>query len=240
MDEWRCKKTCHYSHLGELTYVHAIELVSRNDGRHTPLDALIHLEPSNRTVMHIFRLGERKNVYVTQEVLQITYFAPKGRDGCDVHSDLMRHIEDNEDLELQASNGAIFRTNKFLLEARSSVFRAMFSHDTKEAQSNRIEFEDVSSSALEDLVCFLKTDRVPNIEINAIELGFIAEKFDFPHLFRIVEKYLEKNINESNYPRVSLLAHSSNSRILHRALGRSQFVLDTFVKGGPRLFLPRK
>ena len=36
-----------------------------------------------------------------------------------------------------------FECNKFMLTARSQVFRSMFKHDTKEKQTNVVEVKDI-------------------------------------------------------------------------------------------------
>ncbi len=61
------------------------------------------------------------------------------------------------DMEL-VCGGQSFPCHKFVMGARSDVFRAMFSHDMKESQDGRVEVTDTSPEVVGQFLKFVYTD----------------------------------------------------------------------------------
>lgn len=84
---------------------------------------------------------------------------------------------------------------KELLEMRSSVLKAMFSHDMKETNTSIIDLPDFKSITLQAFCNFLLTDEViPNNE-TALELYNLADKYDIQGLKNISTQYICNNWN---------------------------------------------
>jgi len=62
------------------------------------------------------------------------------------------------------------------LIGRSPVFEAMFEHDTKEAQSGRVEISDISVEAFDRMLKYIYTGKVDQIEEWAVQLLIAADK----------------------------------------------------------------
>ena len=63
-----------------------------------------------------------------------------------------------------------------LLATRSEVFRAMFSHPTKESTSGRIEITDVDPAVFEQMLAYIYTGFSPHVDSIAEELLIAANK----------------------------------------------------------------
>lgn len=222
-DEWAHMTSINQNLDARQEYTHHIRLVARSDEQDLPIQAIFPHDRHVCLIQQDFAVGVTVLIFSNQENLRITYFS------CDIclesrlgslTSDLIAHGESTEQVELQSSEGQTFFINKFVFESRSKVFRAMLAHGTRESHENKVQFQDISSSVLEDLVTFLKTDKVPKLSINAIKLGFIADQFELPKLSFLVQLYLKSNITRENYEKVAQLACTSKSDVLQEALSR--------------------
>ena len=69
-----------------------------------------------------------------------------------------------EDITLKVDGDTELRCNKFVLCARSEVFRAMFSHPgLKEAKEGLVEIKDADVTTVKDLLEFVYSDNVKDI-----------------------------------------------------------------------------
>ena len=91
-----------------------------------------------------------------------------------------------------------FPVHRAILAQRSNVFRAMFEVDMAEKRDNRVVIEDLSASAISDLLTFIYTDSAPNIKELAQELLAAAEKYNIPRLKAVCETELAKCLNIDN------------------------------------------
>ena len=101
------------------------------------------------------------------------------------------------DVELIASNGKI-ATHKLLLSCRSDVFKRMFSIDSAERRTGRVELTDFTIETLEEFVYFLTKDVVRKIEEKAIDLFVLSDKYNVESLRLLTEDYLSHNISKVN------------------------------------------
>lgn len=85
-----------------------------------------------------------------------------------------------------------FAVHKSILTTRSSVFSAMFQHETKEKLLNRVDIIDVDANVLEKLLHFIYSGDVSSIEGLEDKLLVAADKVraDFfnlvIHLFLLI------------------------------------------------------
>lgn len=100
-----------------------------------------------------------------------------------------------------------FKAHKMVLAAQSPVFRKTFEANLKERRSNDvIEISDISPSVVSDLLYYLYTGNVHNLNSLAKDLLNAANKYDIPRLFLICENELKAKIKASNVVEVLLLA----------------------------------
>ena len=83
-------------------------------------------------------------------------------------SDVTFHIDDKK-----------IQAHKLILSTRSSVFEAMFSHDTKEKLTNRVEVVDVDAGVFEEVLRLIYTNEVDStlLKDRTIELMVAADKY---------------------------------------------------------------
>lgn len=90
------------------------------------------------------------------------------------------------------------RAHKALLIARSSVFEAMLTRDMIEKRRNEIEISDLDFDVVKELLGFIYTGFVGNLEKYAIDLLLAADKYDLQQLGLLCERYLARNLNIRN------------------------------------------
>ena len=111
-------------------------------------------------------------------------------------SDLKALLEDEtlSDVSLVVGDRSI-PAHRVVLASRSSVFRAMFQHNTKESEEGRVHISDSSYEAVAAMLKFMYCD-VPS-EFDDVspneQLLIVGDKYDVPGLKRVSEnKVLEK------------------------------------------------
>ncbi|XP_065203416.1 speckle-type POZ protein-like [Planococcus citri] len=120
--------------------------------------------------------------------------------------------EDFSDVRLSVEN-KIYPAHKIVLIARSPVFGAMFSYDTKEKQSNCIELQDITFAAFREMLRYMYTGKVQNLKELAPELLAAADKYDLKNLKIICEKELYETLSQSTAVATVMLAdmyHAEN------------------------------
>ena len=71
--------------------------------------------------------------------------------------------------------GKEFNVHKAILASRSPVLAAMFTGDFKEKNFDRLEIADVPADALEQMLRFIYTNQVDNLEKVALKLFHAAD-----------------------------------------------------------------
>lgn len=99
--------------------------------------------------------------------------------------------EEFSDVTLSVKNEK-YPAHKSILVARSSVFKAMLSHDMKEKQSNCIELQDIEVPVFEAMLRYIYSGKIQhlNLEELAPELLAAADRYDLKNLKTICEKEL--------------------------------------------------
>ncbi|CAL1284120.1 unnamed protein product [Larinioides sclopetarius] len=138
---------------------------------------------------------------------------------CPSALDNFREIYNNRllnDVVLKTKTKA-FPAHKIVLCARSPVFKAMLTNDMKEKNSKCIEVEDVEDDTLQQLLLFLYTDYVENLQWeSAIRLYYAGDKYDVRKLKVICSSFLVKNVTASSAGELLLLADTHSDSLLKK------------------------
>ncbi|XP_065205295.1 speckle-type POZ protein B-like isoform X6 [Planococcus citri] len=105
-----------------------------------------------------------------------------------------------------SANGKDYPVHKAVLAARSPVFLAMFKHDTKENQLNRIEIEDINEVVIGEMLKYIYTGKCENLEIVAGELLAAADKYDLNRLKMMCARTLLERLSVENAASVLAIA----------------------------------
>ena len=122
------------------------------------------------------------------------------------------------DVTLIGADSESVTTHKFLLVARSEVFRRMFAFECEERKTCRINMIDFNSQILKDFVSFLRTDQVTDPASNAVDLFILGDKYAIPKLKAEAEEYLVANVGPGNQTRLLQLVSSIRSDAIEKAL----------------------
>jgi hypothetical protein len=82
------------------------------------------------------------------------------------------------DVELEV-DGQVLKAHKLILMSRSSVFKAMFSHDTLEAAKNRVVIRDFDFKTIQELLRYIYCEKVENLDEIALDLMAAADYVSF-------------------------------------------------------------
>lgn len=115
--------------------------------------------------------------------------------------------------------GKEFKAHKVILAAGSPVFAAMFEHDMQESKRNKVEISDMDPDSLEEMLKFIYTGKVTNLEKLADNLLAAADKYDLPNLKQMCEEQLCDDLSITNAVEYLILAdlHSS-AKLKKRAI----------------------
>jgi len=90
-----------------------------------------------------------------------------------------------------------FKCHKAILSSKSQVFQSMFSSNMKEAKTDEVNLDDMSSETVASLLIFMYTDNIDPCNIS-IELLGAADKYMISRLTDICEDRLSRNVNIDN------------------------------------------
>ena len=110
--------------------------------------------------------------------------------------------------------GKEFKCHKAILAGRSPVFEAMFSHNMKEAQENKVTVEDIDGDTFEAMLFFMYSGKVKNLQEKAAELLAAAEKYQLMDLKQRCEESLSINLKVDNVLDVLVTAYLHNASSL--------------------------
>ena len=117
-----------------------------------------------------------------------------------------------------------FNCHKVILAGRSTVFKAMFSNDLKEKRSSKVVIEDLEENTVTELIHYIYSGQVRNLNDQAIKLIAAADKYDLRELKETCESYLLDRISKGNVCDIMIVAYLHNSNILENAA--FQFVTE--------------
>jgi len=103
---------------------------------------------------------------------------------------------------------------KGILSARSSVFRAMFVHDTTEKRIGRVEIDDLDQDIVYDMLFYMYSGNVSNLEVKAAKLLVAADKYGLMELKLMCEMNLCENLNAENVCEILIVSKLHNCSIL--------------------------
>ncbi|PRD34438.1 UNVERIFIED_CONTAM: spop [Trichonephila clavipes] len=124
-----------------------------------------------------------------------------------------------------------FHVHRFVLCARSPVFRSMLTIDMKESKEKCIEIYDLDTESVEALLYFLYTGHIQNIEWEtATKLYYAADKYDIPSLKIICTLHLQRELSISNAVIIFSLAD------LHQNLKLKTSAIDFISQHSEEIF----
>ncbi|XP_065203510.1 speckle-type POZ protein B-like [Planococcus citri] len=126
---------------------------------------------------------------------------------CNLPENLASLFENQEITDVVLSvNGKDFPAHKVVLAACSPVFHAMFKHNTKENQLNRIDIEDINQVVVGEMLKYIYTGKCQNLNKFAGELLAAADKYDLYQLKMTCAKILLERLSVENAASVLAIA----------------------------------
>ena len=111
-----------------------------------------------------------------------------------------------------------FAVHKMVLAARSPVLCAMFQHQFSENQSNQMEVIDDDTPVVHELLRYIYTGKVEDIQKYSLQLLTAADKYQIDGLKSQCEKYLSTTVTSDNSQELLQLSQ------LHSAHRLEQFI----------------
>jgi len=131
--------------------------------------------------------------------------------------DLRKAFEEKNSLDVTVNCGdASFECYKFMLTARSPVFKAMFQHDTKENQTNVVNLKDIEPRVLEEMMLYIHTGDAPNVKQLAKELLAVADFYQLNQLKYCCQEVLSETLDAKNSIGVLILSDMHSAMKLRR------------------------
>ncbi|KAF8787836.1 Speckle-type POZ protein like [Argiope bruennichi] len=170
-------------------------MLLENKSRYLPNDELLlHCEyvSSNGTVSFEFCsygiiFSNAKTVVVKKEPIQQMP---------DLVSELKAAYNDgiHSDMELRTSTKS-YPVHKFILSARSPVFKRMFSSDMKEKNCGHVDVTDLEDDTVHQMLQYLYTDTLEDLKLeNAYKLYTAADKYQIMSLRSKCSSFLKDNL----------------------------------------------
>jgi len=117
------------------------------------------------------------------------------------------------------ANGQDFNVPKSLLMASSQVFKNIFTSHTKEARTNTLKIEDVSSEVLEKFTKYLHVGKLEEKDQSIEELFIFADRYIVENLTDLCTKHLASTFGKENIARRLKLALTyKNAELKNHAL----------------------
>lgn len=123
------------------------------------------------------------------------------------------------DVKIITPEGNVIKAHKFVL-ARSPVFLAMFKSEMKEKQSSEVHVKNFNYHEMRDMIQFMYTDKVEHLDSIAAELLGVADYYDLPELKQICLKWLQENVNLTNFAQTLFTAERFQIQSLREAVLR--------------------
>jgi speckle-type POZ protein len=113
-----------------------------------------------------------------------------------------------------SSNGTSIPVHSVILAGQSPVLHAMFNSKMKESQTKTIKISDIDATVLLEMLRFVYTGRVENLEANASSLIMAADKYDMGDLKNLCTSSLIKSLSTANIFDTVNLADRCNDKFL--------------------------
>ena len=121
------------------------------------------------------------------------------------------------------AQGQDFAAHKCVLSAASPYFRAMFTSELKEKESNLVELQEAKSTTISDVLQFIYTGKANIDSSNAQDLVTIADYLIIPRLKTKASLFLEGTINASNCLALESFASQYNCESLKQSVVTYKF-----------------
>ena len=114
-------------------------------------------------------------------------------------SDLGALLQDTELSDITLAVGVKeFPAHRIILAARSPVFKAMFHHDMREKTESRLDIADLSADAVQGMLQWIYTGRLPSTEQESKDLLCASDKYNLVPLKTACERSLCQSLEVSN------------------------------------------
>ncbi|CAL1281783.1 unnamed protein product [Larinioides sclopetarius] len=118
-----------------------------------------------------------------------------------------------------------FPAHRSVLCARSPVFERMLTSDMKERNTDSIEVEDLGDDVVQQLLLFLYSDTVQDLERTMVTgLYYAADKYEIGRLKAVCSSFLVEHLSPTNAGELLLLADSHSDGDLKGVV--EDFILD--------------
>ncbi|KAK6630441.1 hypothetical protein RUM43_014786 [Polyplax serrata] len=118
----------------------------------------------------------------------------------------------NGDVTINCANDRKIQAHKCILMARSPVLEEILRH------TNEINMENLTQDIAQEIIRYIYTDRVDNLEAHANMLISNADKLGLPGLKAICERFLIDSIKSESVPSLLLLSEQFNCETLKKAV----------------------
>ena len=108
-------------------------------------------------------------------------------------------------------SGKTLYAHKVILAAHSPVFLAMLNSDMKENNKNEIQIADIEFDAFQELLSFIYTGKIKNMDKVGHHLLLAADKYAIKGLLTKCELYFQSILNLSNVIHIICLADNYNA-----------------------------
>lgn len=143
--------------------------------------------------------------------------------GLDLLSDNFKNLLANRgscDVTLQVKDKT-FKAHKAVLMARSSIFSAMFEHETKENATGLVNIPDCDPETFHEFLEYVYCGKLENVSFpSVLHLYTVSDKYDFQELKSFCIQYLERCLTKENVCDILVLAENHDeAKLLSLARG---------------------
>jgi speckle-type POZ protein len=132
----------------------------------------------------------------------------------------MYEEEEFTDFGLKCSDGEVLSCHKFILAARSPVFRAMLKINMKEAKQGSADVPDFDSKIMREVLRFIYCGFVFDIDEMSQDLVFAAEKYELEGLKKLCIDNMISMLSSANVLQFITIADrvSNGKRLLEECM----------------------
>ena len=192
-------------------------LISNKNGK--KMETLVHSDGKERIfkkrgtetggwgVRNALSIDQLKEKWLFDDVLTLvcelsvmeSFYDIKQNHHLEMMEDLGKAFIEKNSMDVTVNCGGMsFACNKFILAARSPVFKAMFQHDTEENQTNVVNIEDIEPNVLEEMLIYIHTGDAPNINDIAKKLLAAADFYQLNQLKISCQEVLSETLDAEN------------------------------------------
>lgn len=107
-----------------------------------------------------------------------------------------------------------FHVHRCILSLASEVFERMFHSDMIETRSNLIEITDLTEEICEEMLRFIYCNEIQNLDLNALDLLYAADKYAIEHLKNLCIQTLIDTFTYESAAEMLIRANIYNSKLL--------------------------